>query len=101
MKIEITGNIHLVSEPKTAGNSEVTNIVINKKVFNFDTGELVADELFPVQIWKDDMPAFYAATSEGTKVKVEGYLNGKKYSVEGRDDVFFLQIVGKKFTAIK
>jgi hypothetical protein len=112
MKVTLKGTVTKIGEPKEIKGSEgrgttsIRQVVLQKKSFNHDSGELISDDSFPVQVWEKDMTLFNAAYHVSAKMEIDAYLNGKEYTkkdvAEGEDEQgFFLNLTGKAFRTIK
>jgi len=99
MKLEITGTVTKIGIPKTAGKSQVREIILNKKYHDADTGELRSEDDYPVQIWEDDFKAFEATYGRSAKMKISGFINGRKFG-DADNEKCFMNFVGKKFATI-
>ena len=108
MKVTLKGIVTKFGEVKEIkganGNPDTTiqEIILQKKSFNTETGELRSDDVFPIQIWGKDLTLFNAAYSLSSKMEIDCYLNGKKYTKEGTtDEKYFLSLTGKAFRTVK
>jgi len=97
MKITLKGTITKVGEIKATEKSEVREIILNKKYHDPETGELKAEDNYPVQIWKDDMPEFAKAYDKSSRMEISGFLNGRLIDKDGKHTCF-MNFTGKKFS---
>jgi len=99
MKIEIRGQISQIGEPREAGKSLVREIIISKKYFDSNTGELKGEDYYPVQIWEDVFPEFEKAYTKSSNMVILGYVNGRRAEKDGSVS-HFLNITGKSFISL-
>jgi single-stranded DNA-binding protein len=99
MKVTLRGRIIEVSEPRTAGSSEVVEVIIHREFYDQDTGEKKGEDFFPVQVWKEKYEQFQKILEYGKKVEMKGFVNGRRTEKDGRPS-FFCNIVAKEFTEI-
>ena len=96
MKMTIRGTVTQIGEPRVTDKSEVTEIIINKKYHDPETGELKAEDNYPCQIWKKQFLEFEKCYHKNSMMEVTGFLNGRKVDKDGRQS-FFLNFVGTEF----
>ena len=99
MKVEQIGTVTKIGEPKTAGKSEVREIVLNKKYHDPDTGDLKSEDNYPVQIWSDKWSDFEKAYQKNAKMKITGFINGRLIDKAGVERCF-MNFVGQNFEAL-
>lgn len=99
MKVKITGVISKVGEFKKAGNSEVMEVILNKKYHDQDTGELKGEDHYPVQIWKDIFPRFEACLNFSSKMEITGFLNGRKAGTDDKQS-FYMNFTAREFRTL-
>lgn len=98
-KVTIRGEIHKIGEARTAGNSEVKEIIIHRKYHDPDTGELRGEDFFPVQIWEQNWDEFKKCVEHSGKVEMSGFVNGRRTVKDGSAS-YFCNIVAKSFKNI-
>ena len=77
MKITLTGTVTRVNVPVETSKSSVMEIILSKKYYDSSTGELRAEDHYPVQIWKEKLPDFQKVYNESTSMKITGFINGR------------------------
>jgi len=96
MKVTLRGEVIKVGDARTAGTSEVKEIVIHRKYHDPDTGELKGEDFFPVQVWKDRWREMEEAIKPSSKVEMTGFVNGRRIEKDGTAS-FFCNIVAHSF----
>lgn len=96
MKVTLRGEITHVGEPRTAGASEVKEVIIHRKYHDPDTGELKGEDYFPVQVWKDKWNELNSSMGKGNKVEMQGFVNGRRTEKNGEPS-YFCNIVARSF----
>jgi single-stranded DNA-binding protein len=99
MKVTLRGNILQISEPRQVGSAQVVEIVINKKFYDQNTGELKGEDFYPVQVWDNVWPELNKVIEKGGMVEMQGFVNGRKIEKDGKPS-FFCNIVAKSFKNI-
>lgn len=96
MKVTQRGTVTKIGEPKKAGNSQVREIILNKKYHDPDSGELKSEDHYPVQIWEDKFAEFEKQYQVSALMEIEGFINGR-LTGEGDNQRCFMNFVGRKF----
>ena len=98
-KITLTGTIARVNDAKTIASGTVREVIINRKYHDPESGELKNEDWFPVQVFKDQEKIAGELLTPGRKVKMEGYVNGRRSEKDGTAS-YFCNIVAKSFTGM-
>lgn len=100
MKIILRGTISKIHEPRTAGTSEITEVCLNKKYHDPDSGELKGEDNYPIQIWTEKLSEFKKCYEISSKMEITGFLNGRLVEKDGTPKCF-MNFTAQKFSTIK
>jgi len=95
-KITIKGTITKVGQPRKAGSGEVTEVILNKKFHDPETGALKNEDNYPLQIWQDKFAEFKKAFEKSSLMEVTGFINGRTVG-EGENEKSFINFVAQSF----
>lgn len=99
MKVTLRGEVHKIGDARTAGSSEVKEIIIHRKYHDPDTGEMKGEDFFPVQVWKDKWEEMNKVLAVSSKVEMQGFVNGRRTEKNGEAS-YFCNIVARSFKNI-
>lgn len=96
MKMSIKGTVHHIGEPRAAGQGTVTEVILNKKYHDPETGELKNEDYYPVQIWQDKFADFQKCFERSSRMEINGFINGRLVEKDGKQSCF-MNFTGQKF----